>query len=157
MISLRKRFLAGKVKERYFNYIHFRISQEKNTIVLDQSKYVDSISNKAIDPKRALYKQDLLTPEEQTEYRQLIGQMNWAVQGSRPYMAFELIDLSTKLKQDTISDLARAIKAVNTLKDIRSTILFPNLSREVSDWRIIAFTDASLCILTMELEVQQPT
>ena len=71
--------------------------------------------------------------------------MNWAVQGSRPDMAFELIDLSTKLKQGTISDLARAIKAVNRLKNIRSTILFPNLSGELSDWRIIAFTDASLC------------
>ena len=51
MISLRKRFLAGKVEERDFNYIGFRISQDKNTIGLDQSKYVDSISNKANDPK----------------------------------------------------------------------------------------------------------
>ena len=30
-------------------------------------------------------------------------------------MAFELIDLSTKLKEGTISDLSRAIKAVNTM------------------------------------------
>lgn len=145
MINLRKRFVAGKVEERDFNYIGFRIIQGTSAIVLDQSKYVENIKNKAIDPKRAQDKQSILTSEEQTEYRQLIGQINWVVQGSRPDMGFELIDLSTKLKQGNISDLSRAIKAVNRLKDIRSMISFPNLSRDVSDWKIVVFTDASLC------------
>ena len=145
MITLRKRFVAGKIEERDFKYIGFRITQDKNGIVLDQSKYVENTTNKANDPKRALAKQDLLTPEEQTEYRQLIGQMNWAVQGTRPDMAFELIDLSTKLKQGNINDLARAIKVVNRLKDVRSIISFPTLSSKTSDWKIVVFTDASLC------------
>ena len=60
-------------------------------------------------------------------------------------MAFELIDLSTKLKEGKISDLSRAIKAVNRLKDIRSMISFPALSRNIDDWKIVVFTDASLC------------
>ena len=122
MISLRKRFVAGKVEER--------ITQDKNGIILDQSRYVENIENKAIDPKRALDKHDLLTLEEQTAYRQLIGQINWVVQGSRPDLAFELIDLSTKLKQGNISDLSRAIRAVNRLKDVNSMILFPTLSTD---------------------------
>ena len=103
------------------------------------------MKNKAIDPKRAQDKQSKLTSEEQTEYRQLIGQINWAVQGTRPDMAFEQIDLSTKLKEGTINDLSRAIKAVNRLKDIRSMILFPKLSNTIKDWNIVVFTDASLC------------
>ena len=37
MISLRKRFVAGKVEERNFNYIGFRITQDKHGIILDQS------------------------------------------------------------------------------------------------------------------------
>ena len=118
MISLRKRFVAGKVEERNFNYIGFRITQDKNGIILDQSRYVENIENKAIDPKRALDKHDLLILKEQTAYRQLTGQINWVVQGSRSDLAFELIDLSTKLKQGNISDLSRAIKAVNRLKDV---------------------------------------
>ena len=56
MNSLRKRFVAGKVEERNFNYIGFRITQDKNGIVLDQSRYVESIENKAIDSKRVLDK-----------------------------------------------------------------------------------------------------
>ena len=87
--------MAGKAEERNFNYIGFRISQDKNGIIFDQSRYEENIENKAIDPKRALDKHGLLTLEEQTAYRQLIGQTNWVVQGSRPDLAFELIDLST--------------------------------------------------------------
>ena len=37
MISLRKRFVAGKVEERNFNNIGFRITQDRNGIILDQS------------------------------------------------------------------------------------------------------------------------
>lgn len=102
--------MAGKVEERDFNCIGFRIIQGRSAIVLDEYKYVENIRNKAIDPKRAQDKQSILTSEEHTEYRQLIGQINWVVQGSRPDMGFELIDLSTKLKQGNISDLSRAIK-----------------------------------------------
>ena len=90
-------------------------------------------------------KEDLLTAKEQSTYRQIVGQMNWAVQGTRPDMAFELIDLSTKLKQATVGDLSRAVKTVNRLKDVRSMITFPRLSNRVSDWRIVVFTVASLC------------
>ena len=143
--TLRKRFVAGKIEEKNFKYIGFRITQDNDGIVLDQSEYVENIANKTIDPKQALDKQSPLTADEQTEYRQLIGQMNWAVQGTRPDMAFELIDLSTKLKQGNVSDMARAIKVINRLKDIRSINSFPNLSSKTSDWKIVVFTDASLC------------
>ena len=145
MISLRKRFVAGKIEERNFDYIGFRIVQETGKILLDQSKYVYKIKNKTIDPKRAQDKESILTSQEQSEYRQLIGQINWAVQGARPDLAFELIDLSTKLKQGNIGDLSRAIKVVNRMKDIQSILSFPSLNRDVSTWKIIVFTDASLC------------
>ena len=115
MVNLRKRFVAGKVEERNFSYIGFRVIQESSALVLDQSSYVENIKNKVNDPKRAQDKQSTLAAEEQTEYRQLIGQTNWAVQGTRADMAFELKDLSTKLKEGTISDLSRAIKAVNIM------------------------------------------
>ena len=48
-------------------------------------------------------------------------------------MAFELVDISTKLKEERINVLSRTIKAVNRLKDIRPIISFPNLSRNVDD------------------------
>ena len=145
MISLRKRFVAGKVEEGNFDYVGFRVMQQPREIFLDQSRYVGSINSQTFDTKRMQQKEDKLTAEEQSVYRQVIGKINWAVQGTRPDIAFELIDLSTKLKQATVGDLSRAVKTVNRLKDVRSIISFPRLSRNVSDWRIVIFTDASLC------------
>ncbi|XP_053390666.1 uncharacterized protein LOC128553510 [Mercenaria mercenaria] len=145
MTSLRKRFVAGKVEESSFDYIGFRVIQQSREICLDQCKYVGNIKSQNLDSKRLQHKEDILTAEEQSIYRQIIGQINWAVQGTRPDMAFELIDLSTKLKQATVGDLLRAVKVVNRLKDVRSFLSFPRLSSNVSDWRIVVFTDASLC------------
>lgn len=44
-----------------------------------------------------------------------------------------------------VGDLSKVVKTVNRLKDVRSMIAFPKLSKNVSDWRIVVFTDASLC------------
>ena len=79
MVNLRKRFVAGKVEERNFSYIGFRVIQESSALVLDQSSYVENVKNKFNDPKRAQDKKSTLAEEEQTEYRQLIGQTNLAV------------------------------------------------------------------------------
>ena len=121
-------------------------------------KTVENVKNKVTDPKRAQDKQSILTAEEQIEYRQFIGQNNWAVQGTRPDMAFELMDLSTKLKGGTISDLSRAIKAVNRPIDIRSMISFPGLSRNIDvAGRLWSLLMHSFVISIMELEVQLDT
>jgi len=144
MDKFRLRFCAGKIEERNFKYIGFQLIQDSSGIILDHSNYMETLTTEVIDPTRALNKQDILGPDEQTMYRKLLGQLNWAVQGSRPDMAFEMIDLSTKLKEANIGDLLRAIKAVNRLKDIKSIILFPNLHQEFKNWEIIVFTDASL-------------
>ena len=61
------------------------------------------------------------------------------------FRTFEQIDLSTKLKEGTINDLSRAVKVISRLKDFRSMILYPKLSRNVKKWKIVVFTDASLC------------
>ena len=52
----------------------------------------------------------------------LIGQLNWAVQGSRPEMSFDMIQMSTKLKQGRVEDLVRAIQKINRMNpDISKT------------------------------------
>ena len=98
MNKLKTRFYAGKIEEKMFKYIGFTLKQFKNGIVLDQSDYVNKLKNIMIDPVRASEKNEPLNEDEQTSYRQLIGQLNWAVQGSRPDMAFATTEMSTKLK-----------------------------------------------------------
>ena len=142
MVKLRERFSAGKVEEKSFTYIGFKVQQYSNKVILDHSDYIENIKNTVLEPKRASGKNALLNNSEQTTYRQLIGQLNWAVQGSRPDMAFELISMSTKLKQGNVSDLTRAIKIISRLKDTKSFMTFPRLDH--NSLKIVVFTDASL-------------
>ena len=143
MKKIRERFCAGKVEEKLFKYIGFKVKQFDNKVILDHSEYIDKMKTEILNPKRASAKNELLNAEEQTTYRQLIGQLNWAVQGSRPDIAFEMIKMSTKLKQGKVEDLTRAIKKISRLKDIQSFMTFPRLT-SLEDLKIVVFTDASL-------------
>ena len=142
--KLRQRFYAGKVEEKVFRYIGFKVEQRENGIILDQSDYMYNLNSPTLDPRHTTNKSDILNSEEQSLYRQIVGQINWAVQGSRPDLAFEMIAASTKLKQATVGDLTRAIKMLNRLEDFTSYMLFPCLNQTLSDLKIMVFTDASL-------------
>ncbi len=142
MARLRERFLAGKLESGHFRYVGFDILQQKEGITLDQTGYVEEMECTTLNPQRAAQKQDLLTPAELTVLRGLVGRLNWTVQGSRPDMAFEMVELSTKFRKGTVSDLARAIKAVRKLKEETARIFFPPLG-DVHCWKVVVFTDAA--------------
>ena len=99
-----------------------------------------------LDPARASSKQDKLQPDEQKVFRQLVGLINWAVQGSRPNLAFDLVDLSTKLKQATVEDFVRARKCIQRLKSDSFVLKFNDLG-EKDQWKLLVFTDRSLANL----------
>ena len=105
---------------------------------------MNNINCPVLDPRRIANKADILNSKEQSLYRQIVGQINWAVQGSRPDLAFGMIAASTKLKQASVADLTRAVKLLNRLKDVESYMVFPCLSQEKNDREIVIFTDASL-------------
>lgn len=143
MFELRKRFLAGKIEANHFKYVGFNILQDKSGIIIDQSDYIKNMENGVISPQRATEKHEALDKNEQTLLRQLVGRINWVVQGSRPDVAFEMIDLSTKLKGGTINDLLRAFKVIRHLKDTLSLVKFSPLTKEKNRWKIVVFSDAS--------------
>ena len=130
-----------EIKE--FRYIGFKVKQYENRVILDHSEYIERMKNETVDPKRATDKKEILTTQEQKLYRQLVGQLNWAVQGSRPDMAFEMINMSTKLKQGTVENLVRVIKKISRMKDFHSYMTFPRLNK-AAELKIVVFTDASL-------------
>ena len=145
MHKLCDRFLAGKMEDGDFKYIGFRIIQEVDKIILDHSGYITGLDHPRLEPGRTSQRLDELNPKEQTLYRKIVGQLNWAVQGSRPDLAFEMVDMSTKLNKATVGDLVRAIKTIGRLKEIRSIQLYPCLGgNEADDWEVFVFTDAAL-------------
>ena len=68
-----------------------------------------------------------LSKSERTEYRAIVGRLNWVVQGARPEKAFDVIDMSrTYLK----------------LREQNASVGFPPLA-PVSDFHLKVYTDAS--------------
>lgn len=143
MNALKRRFSAGRMEISDIRYIGFHITEGIDGIVLDQSEYVQQIEGNIINPARAKQKTDLLNKDEQRNFRGLVGQCNWAVQGTRPDMAFEMVDLSTRFKNATVADLLKANRSVTKLKRSASFILFPDLADPL-EWSIVTFSDASL-------------
>ena len=147
MEKLRKRFIAGKIEEVDFRYIGFMIKQNNEGIQLDHSIF--NIHGKTRSPT---HRATACFSEIKTTYRKRANRLskngrtiNWAVQGSRPDLDFELVDLSTKLKSALVCDLLCAIKNIGKLKDIKPIQFSPSLKGNVTeDWEIFVFNDATL-------------
>ena len=142
MTKLRQHFEAGKVEGGHFKYVGFDVIQSMTGITLDHGAYTANIENYQISPNRAMNKNKALDKTEQTIFRKLVGRINWAVQGSRLDMAFELLDLSTKLKQAKVGDLSRAIKVVSKIKEGASKVFIPAMS-DKTKWNLLVYTDAA--------------
>lgn len=149
MIPLRKRFLAGKLEEKDFSYVGFQIHQSCDSVILDQNDYVNNIEVETtwkMEIGKSDESQVELNCQELTSYRSLLGSINWIVRGSRPDMAFELIDLSIRNNSATKQDLHRARKLMRKLKEGSSHILFLNIGN-TRNWSLYVYTDASLANL----------
>lgn len=139
---LLQRFIAGKQESNSFRYIGFGIIQNDKEITMDQGKYITDLEGIRIDPGRAKERNSPLTLEEQRQFRSLVGQCNWAAQGTRPDLAYEVVELSSKFEKALVSDLIRANKNVIKLKQLRSFIKFPKLGH-CTNWKVVIFSDAS--------------
>lgn len=95
---------------------------------------------------REAQKKEKLTSQEMTEYRSLVGSLNWIVQGTRPDLAFEMIESSTKFKSGTVADLIHIKKILQKAKMNLTELYYPSLG-PLENWQIVVFTDASLCNL----------
>ena len=146
MQKFRRKFLAGRLECGQFRYVGFQMCELKNGIMLDQNEYVKELDTLMITPQRATQKNDQLTSCEYSMLRGLVGKINWVVQGTRPDVSFDMVELNTKFRKGVVGDLQRSIKVIRKLKDEMTQVFFPNLG-DSSSWKIVVFTDASLANL----------
>ena len=104
MTPLTQRFIAGRCSSMNFKYIGLSIVQDENReISLDQNDYACSIEEPQLTNLRN-NKTELSTPEYSI-FRALVGALNWLMCGSRPDIAFDVIENSSKFKRATKHDL----------------------------------------------------
>ena len=144
MKPLVKRFLAGRCATSRFKYIGLNILQTDNhEVYLDQDEYAASIE----EPKVQGNKNNIdLNPEEYTNFRAVVGALNWLACGSRPDLAYDVLEHSSKFKKANQSDLFQCLKSVKRCKKDVVVNKFSCLKLD-SNIRIILFSDASFANL----------
>ena len=137
---LKTTFEISSEHHQAFTYIGINIKQKKDkSITVDQETYINQISQmKSLDQNS---EEPLKTKEENTEFRGLVGQLNWAFGITRPEIGFEVCHASTKMTNPTSSDAHRINKVVKQLRDNHNYILFPTM--KATELRLEIYTDAS--------------
>ena len=141
--EVNKEFEVGKSEKQNFIYTGFVFNQTDLGITMDQNIYVENLDIKPISPSRALQKAMDLSEGERTSLREMAGSLNWIVRGSRPDLAYELIDISTKFKKGKVEDLIKVSKILLNTKEKKTDVLYPNLGN-LDHLSLLCFTDASL-------------
>lgn len=118
------------------------MKQTEQGVRIDQDKYVKNVKIPVVDPQLLKDKKREMTLEELTLLRQLTGVVNWTARATRPDLAFEMIDLSTKFKGGIVDDLIKAKNVAARLKKLEMSIMISNLDK-LEDCEIIVYTDAA--------------
>lgn len=137
IMELKNKLRVGMEKVQTFRYIGVNIEDNKSCISLDQKEYIRGI--KIPDIKRFRDPRDL-NESEQTEYRALVGQLNWVTQQTRPDLGYNVSDRSKYCKKSDTKEMKKLIKIANKAKEQEWEIKLECLNGKLE---IEVFADAS--------------
>ena len=90
---------------------------------------------------RVKYTSSSPADEERSQYRRLIGHLNWITNMRKPEFSFEVCYTSKIVNSATISDITKLNKVLKHIKSEKPYIKFPSLNIDTLSIRI--YTDAS--------------
>ena len=124
-------------------------------VTLSQNGFIDGrLQPIQVDAQRREYVDDRVTPDERTDYRSVVGSLQWLATQSRPDVAFEVNQLQKRVGDLRVGDLLRANRCVREVCKHRQSLEFQNLGTEVE---VVAFHDAGLYnSVGVEIEDRDP-
>lgn len=139
---LSDRFNVSKDEKNQFKYVGMAIEKHSECITVSMSDFIGNIDVESF--RRLMGSRDLSTPEY-TQFRSLVGKLNWLAGTSRPDMSFSTVEFSTKFTQATTKDLNQVFKTVQKAKVSDFKVMFSHL--DTASLSMLVFTDASLANL----------
>ena len=103
---------------------------------------MDTLQKIPVSPGRSGHKSSLLTDAEKTDYRSIVGQLNWVATQTRPDILFDVCDLSSRYKTAVVADLVRVNKVLTYLKHDQVKVKIPKLEN-IDGCSLHCYTDAS--------------
>ena len=145
--SVMKAFTFGKHETSKFEYTGFEVLQDQTGVTLTQNGFLSKWGeiDKSILGK--VKNEEKLETAQLSYLRKLVGKLNWLTRMTRPDIGFSVLELSTKFNCGTGEDLRRAMRLSEKVKLEEAKIFMPAL-KNIGDWRMVLYTDASLGSLT---------
>ena len=140
--KVRDMFLIGGSECKSFKYIGLNIQTFENGIHVDQCHYASAMRPICISKQRSMQKESELTESEKTEYRALVGQLNWISTHTRPDISFDVCEISTHISNARIGDLLRLNKVIERVIHDQQKVFFPKM-QALSSCHLECFSDAS--------------
>ena len=135
---LREKLQVGEQESKKFKYIGVNVEQKEDRICVNQWRYVSSITEPEANRFRGTR---ALKAKELTEYRSVVGQLNWVSLHTMPEIAYSVSDLSKAFKEGTTEDMRKLIKTVRRVKGIMGGVTLAELEERKLYWE--AYADAS--------------
>ena len=146
MVPLRKRFISGRVEQSNFKYVGLQIRQRREGIVVDQGMFFENLETVPVEPG---VKSEELSGAAYSRFRAAVGSLNWGVSGSRPDLAYDVIEHSTKFNKATKADMDKVNKSImkgKIMLENRFSVLGPTVK-----WKLVGFSDAAWANLPDEV------
>ena len=140
-------FTISNSSSKVFKYIGLNIENpDDGTSSIDQCDYITTVRPIPLSKARMNNKHSELTEKEKGEYRSLVGQLNWIATQTRPDIAFDVCDHSSKFKNATVADICSLNKVVSRLHSTSLKLHYPVMP-SFSNCFLECFTDASFANL----------
>ena len=143
--KIKEKFVIGKEEESVLTFTGWNLTQDASGITLTQSSYTENLKLERFDnfKKWTMKDEEMLNDSEQSQYRQAVGILGWLCQSSRPNLAFQSVQLASKLGKATRGDAKTVLRVLEKAKLDQQCIKFSNLG-DPDKWSLEVFCDAAL-------------
>ena len=138
MKRLRTDYQVGSEDKGDVEFTGQRIRWNQTSIVLDQSKNIEELSEIQLD--KSLKDSASCSPQLHTEYRSVLGALNWLQSRTQYGAAYKFSRAASAAAAPTIADCKNLNKIVRTIRAQPQTLRFWPLKGKL---RLIGYPDAS--------------
>ena len=140
--GLERLFLIGSEEHKCFRYLGITIKQEQDGIMVNQDSYIKhGIQEVDIAKRYESRKSDEVSVKDKTNYRSVVGQINWIATQTRPDVAYDVCELSSAFGHTCVGDVIKANKVVKKVKDNPVSLWFGKV--KLDECMLICYSDAA--------------
>ena len=140
--KLKQTFHIGAEHIHAFSYIGIFLKQnDEFSITINQVDYINSTNEIKVNNFLERNKNDIFTEKEITSLRGALGKTNWVAGMLRPEISYYVCEISTRVKNATITDIFTINKVLKFIKSTPSHIIIPVMNLE--SLQLLLYFDAS--------------